>query len=71
MLYARLFLILQAGIALAAALDLDRILVFQNPDSNVYLSDDYCANNRSFDSCYFLPISNCAEGEVVSVLSDD
>mmetsp|Transcript_5138 Transcript_5138/g.14782 ORF Transcript_5138/g.14782 Transcript_5138/m.14782 type:complete len:436 (+) Transcript_5138:231-1538(+) len=52
----------QASIALAAALDTDRVMIFQNPDSHVLLSDDYCHNMKAMDVCYFLPISNCTKG---------
>ncbi len=53
---------MQASVALAGALDLGRILVFDGPDSNVYLSDEYCKDARAFDQCYFLPLSNCSAG---------
>mmetsp|Transcript_20255 Transcript_20255/g.61032 ORF Transcript_20255/g.61032 Transcript_20255/m.61032 type:complete len:429 (-) Transcript_20255:963-2249(-) len=50
----------QMGVALAGALDLGRVLIFDKPDPNVYLSDQYCEGARSWDECYFFPISNCS-----------
>lgn len=54
---------LQAGIALAGALELNRTLLFQDPDDHVYLGDDYCKDLPAMDSCYFMPLSNCTAGE--------
>lgn len=48
------------GVALAGAMDLGRVLIFDKPDPNVYLSDQYCEGARSWDECYFIPISNCS-----------
>mmetsp|Transcript_3379 Transcript_3379/g.9765 ORF Transcript_3379/g.9765 Transcript_3379/m.9765 type:complete len:428 (+) Transcript_3379:659-1942(+) len=52
----------QAGIALAGALELNRTLLFQDPDDHVYLGDDYCKDLPAMDSCYFMPLSNCTAG---------
>ncbi len=48
----------QASIALAAALDLDRIMLFLDPD-DPYLTDDFCKERRSMDAWYLSPMSNC------------
>ena len=58
---------MQASIALAAALDLDRIMLFLDPDSHPYLADDFCKNRRSMDTCYFLPMSNCYGSERIHI----
>ena len=62
---------MQASVALAGALDLGRILVFDSPDSNVYLSDEYCKDAKAFDQCYFLPLSNCSAGVRLPIISSN
>lgn len=53
---------LQAGIALANAMNLGRIMIFENPDDHPYLQDEFCKDRMAIDACYFLPVSNCSAG---------
>jgi len=49
----------QATIALSAAMDLGRVLLFEDQTDIVYMADDHCWGHRALDTCYFLPLSNC------------
>lgn len=53
---------MQASIGLSAAMNLGRIMIFENPDDHPYLQDDYCKGLPAMDACYLLPISKCAAG---------
>ena len=53
------------SVAMAEALFLDRILVFEPQPSEAWIDDPFCNGTLNYDDCYFEPISSCSYADAV------